>query len=103
MGLVSPVTGSGTIVFIARILSDCDLHLPVLDGHRVGAHAQPGRGEALAGSDVELDAVPGAGDDLTLAHPLELPLSRGGASHRSVDRPCAERAKLMGTDIGEGV
>src|SRR3954453_7125973 len=103
MGLLSSVTGSGTIVFIARILSDCDLYLPVLDGYRVGAHAQPGRGEALSGGDIELDAVPRAGDDLTLAHPRELPVSRGGAGHRAVDRTRAERTKLVRTDIGQGV
>src|SRR3954451_1540310 len=103
MGLLSSVTGSGTIVFIARILSDCDLYLPVLDGYRVGAHAQPGRGEALSGGDIELDAMPRAGHDLSLAHPRELPVSRGGAGHRAVDRSRAERTKLMRTDIGEGV
>src|SRR5688572_20706215 len=83
--------------------SDRDLYLPILDSYRVGAHAQPGRGEALAGGDIELNAVPWAGNDLTLAHPRELPISRGGAGHRAVDRPRAERTKLMGTDIGEGV
>src|SRR5688572_30240000 len=49
--------------------SDRHPYLPILDSYRVGAHAQPGRGEALTGDDVELDAVPRAGDDLTLAHP----------------------------------
>src|SRR5215212_6260621 len=103
MGLFSSVTGSGTIVLIARILSDRDFYLPVLYGYRVGAHPQPGRGEALTGGDIELDAVPRAGDDLTLAHPRELPVSRGGAGHRAVDRSRAERTKLMGTDVWEGV
>src|SRR5215213_11975800 len=102
MGLFSSVAGSGTIVLIARILSDRDFYLPVLDGDRVGAHAQPGRGEALAGGDIELDAVPRAGENLTLTHPLKLPVSRGGAGHRAVDRSRAEGAKLMGTEIGEG-
>src|SRR5215217_7389966 len=103
MGLFSSVTGSGTIVLIARILSDRDFYLPVLYGYRVGAHPQPGRGEALTGGDIELDAVPRAGDVLTLTHPGKLPVSRGGAGHRAVDRPRAERTKLVGTDIGEGV
>src|SRR5215207_7013862 len=96
-------TSARTIILIAPILSDRDLYLPILDRDRVGAHAQSMRGEALAGSDIELDAMPGAGDDLTLAHPRELPVSRGGAGHRAVDRPRAEGTKLMGTNIGEGV
>src|SRR5215210_6354332 len=102
-GLFGSVAGAGRIILIEPILSDRHLDLPVLDGYRIGAHAQPGRGEALASGDIELDAVPRAGDDLALAHPLERPASRGGAGHRAVDRPRAERTKLMGTDIGEGV
>src|SRR5215218_7289111 len=102
-GLFGSVAGTGTIILIESPLSDRHLDLPVLDGYRIGAHAQPGRGEALTSRDIELDAVPWAGDDLTLAHPLELPISRGGAGHRAVDRPRAERTELMGRDIGEGV
>src|SRR5215212_124805 len=99
-GQFGSVAGSGRINLIEPILSDCHLDLSVLDGYRIGAHAQPGRGEALTSRDIELDAVPRAGDDLTLAHPLELPVSRGGAGHRAVDRPRAEWTELMGTDVG---
>src|SRR5688572_15702840 len=102
-GRPDSATGFGTIIPVELIPSDRHLHLSILDGYGVGAHAQTGRGEALAGDDVELDAVPRAGDDLALAHPLESPACRGGAGHRAVDRPRAERTKLMGTDIGEGV
>src|SRR5215217_905917 len=102
-GLFGSVAGTGTIILIEPILSDRHLDLPVLDGYRIGAHAQPGRGEALTSHDIELDAMPRAGDDLTLAHPLEFPVSRGGASHRAVDRPRAEWTELMGTDVGKGV
>src|SRR5829696_9066453 len=101
--LFGSVAGTGRIILIEPILSDRHLDLPVLDGYRIGAHAQPGRGEALTSHDIELDAMPRAGDDLTLAHPLEFPVSRGGASHRAVDRPRAEWTELMGTDIGKGV
>src|SRR5918994_4928903 len=70
-GRFGSVAGSGTIILIAPILSDRDLYLPILDRHRVGAYAQARRGEALAGGYIELDAMPRAGDDLTLAHPRE--------------------------------
>src|SRR5215207_3052169 len=102
-GLVGSVEGCGTIILVAHIPSDRHLHLSILDRYRVGAHAQSRRGEALAGGDVELDAMPGAGDDLTLAHPRELPVRRDGAGHRAVDRPRAKGTKLMRTDIREGV
>ena len=59
--------------------------------------------EGAPGGDVELDAVPGAGDYLALAHPGELPARRCRAGGGAIHRPGAERPELVRADVRKGV
>src|SRR4028119_1300716 len=51
-----------------------DLDLVVFHDHLVGAEGDVREGEAPPCRDVVLEAVPGAGDDLAVVHPLEPPI-----------------------------
>src|SRR4028119_69690 len=51
-----------------------DLDLVVFHDHLVGAEGDVREGEAPPCRDVVLEAVPGAGDDLAVVHPLEPPV-----------------------------
>src|SRR4051794_3165753 len=79
---------------------DRNLDLTFLDRDGICSHAQAGRGETLAGHDVELDAMPGTGDDLPLTSPGEFPTGRRGTGRGAIDRAFTERAKLVGANIG---
>ena len=96
-------SGRKGTTFVARSDLDGDCDLPVLDADRVGADAQAGGGETFAGGDIELDAVPGAGDDFALADPLEAPAGGRRAGGGAVYRAGAERPELVGADVGQGV
>ena len=63
--------------------SQGDLDLAVDDRHVVGAQADLGPGHALTRRHVELEPVPGAGDDLALVAPGQLPAGRVTVDERA--------------------
>src|SRR5918997_7160370 len=79
-----------------------DLDLAVLGDHLVGAEGDLREGEAPPSGDMVLEAVPGAGDDLTVVDPFELPgvLLSGdeGAQRRFAP---TQRPRLVRADVGQ--
>ena len=77
-----------------------NLDLAILGDHLVGAEVDVGVGDAFAGRDVVLEAMPGTGHDLTLVHPLELPAALGVGDEGAEGRfALAERACLVRADV----
>src|ERR687898_853066 len=81
-----------------------DLHYISVQEHLVGAEGDVRVGEATSGRDVVFEPVPGAGHDLTLVHPLELPVVLAPGDQGAQGRlALAQRTRLMWTDVGEAV
>src|ERR671917_489335 len=81
-----------------------DLHYISVQEHLVGAEGDVRVGEASSGRDVVFEPVPGAGHDLTLVHPLELPVVLAPGDQGAQGRlALAQRTRLMWTDVGEAV
>jgi hypothetical protein len=79
--------------------SNHDDNLIVLDSHLV--HPQPASvGQAGAGEQIELPAMPGAGQDLALAAPD--PLARGRREGGAPQAAEADRPELMRADVQHG-
>src|SRR5919107_971663 len=81
-----------------------DLHYISVQEHLVGAEGDVRVGEASSGRDVVFEPVPGAGHNLTLVHPLELPVVLAPCDQGAQGRlALAQRTRLMRTDVGEAV
>ncbi len=93
------MSGSGLVL----IASKHDDDLIVLDGDGVGADADFRAGEGTARGDVELPAMPRAGEDFAVAHPLMLPARFGVAAHRAIHRALAERPERVRANIRQRV
>src|ERR687893_2774615 len=78
-----------------------DLDLATLYDHLMGAEGDLREGEAPPSGDMVLEAVPGAGDDLAVVDPFELPgvLLSGdeGAQRRFAP---TQRPRLVRADVG---
>src|SRR5215212_9861604 len=84
--------------------SDLYLDLAVLGDHLVGAECDVRVGQASSGRHVIFEAVPGAGHDLTLTHPLELPVPLGvGYERTQSGLALAQRSRLVRADVGKAV
>jgi len=73
------------------------------DVHRELSQAHVRQGEAAAGGDVELERVPGAGNDLLVVEPREPVAGMGSIVECAGDRTGAQGSALMGTEIRDRV
>src|SRR3712207_83698 len=83
---------------------ESDLDLAVLGHHLVAAHLDVREGEASTGRHVVLEAVPGAGYDLALVVPPELPVVLLARDQRSRRRlPFTQGTGLVRADVRQAV
>src|SRR5215210_3781840 len=83
---------------------ESDLHFVPVQEHLVGAEGDVRVREASPGRHVVFEPVPGAGHDLALVHPLELPvvLAPGDEGTQS-GLALAQRTRLVRADVGKAV
>src|ERR687893_2178831 len=98
-----PSTSGGLAERLCSTLEP-NLNLVVLDDDFVTAQVDVGVGDAPTGWDVVLKAVPGAGHDLAVVYPLELPVALGVGDEGAQGRlALAQGPRLVGTDVGQPV